>query len=263
MDSAGKVLAFLEKNRGSFISGEEMAAEVGISRNGIWKAIQNLRKQGYQIEAVTRKGYCLPKDSDILSEQGIRSFLKDSASPVKMYVYNEIGSTNTKAMELALAGEPGPSCVAAAAQTAGMAHNDHGFSSPEGGVYVSIFLRKEQIPVSHPRLMIPKAALAVKHALFHVSGVSADIYGINDIYHKEKKIGGILTEVSSDLETGSIQWMVIGMGVNVPISKRNAVTAAIIDELLCPEINEDALQEEYFAGVQDKKEFITRDWLFD
>ncbi len=260
-DSAGKVLAFLEKNRGKFVSGEEMASELGISRNGIWKAIQNLRKQGYQIEAVTRRGYCLPLDSDIISEQGIRSYMNDSTLIPELYVFNEIDSTNKKVMELAFGGSASKTCVAAAMQTAGKAHHEQGFHSPEGGMYLSILLRKEDFIFKNPRMLIPLTALAVKDALWDICHISADLVGINDIYDGERKIGGILTESIGDLETGNVSCVIIGIGVNVPISKRNALTAEIAETILSPGRDRESYLQEYFSCIKNKKEYITKEWF--
>ena len=105
MNSKDKVLFLLEQNRDTYISGEKIAVEIGLSRNSVWKAVNALRSYGYMIEAVSNKGYRLAGESDLLSVQGISPFLDGRVDPSHIHVYPELESTNDTAKKLAVSGQ--------------------------------------------------------------------------------------------------------------------------------------------------------------
>ena len=150
MSSKDKVLEFLESNRGDYISGEALAESLSLSRTAVWKAVNELRKGGYEIEAVSNKGYKLKETNDILSAAGIISCLDEELRIVYkgkdlICVYDSVTSTNRLAKELAIAGGEHGSVIIANEQTTGRGRRDHSFFSPKGGLYMSILLRPESV----------------------------------------------------------------------------------------------------------------------
>ncbi len=205
----------LESNKDVFFSGEEIARKLGVSRNAVWKAIQSLRSDGYPIDAVPNKGYCLSPASDVLSESGIRQYLRGEAQSLDLRVRDSVSSTNLVLRELADAGAPEGTVVVAASQTGGRGRKGRNFFSPEGtGVYVSILL-KPGIGAGDATLITTTAAVAVCDAVEAVSDRKPEIKWVNDVYIGGKKICGILTEASLSMESGRIEYAALGTGVNV------------------------------------------------
>ena len=114
-----RLLELLEKNRGQYISGEEAAKQLDISRTAVWKAVNSLRKEGYEICAVPNKGYSLSSGTDILSVQGIRRYLRPAAAGLQLEVLQEVDSTNNRLREQAAAGALEGTVIVAGRQTAG------------------------------------------------------------------------------------------------------------------------------------------------
>ena len=218
MSVKSSVLIYLESQKNNYVSGEELASRLSCSRTAVWKAIQSLRKEGYSIKAVTNKGYLLEKDSGFLSSEAISSYMNFSESPVPIMVYKEVSSTNLILRQKALeASSPMPdgTMVLAESQSAGRGHLGQSFFSPAGsGLYMSI-LYHPQKRLSQSRLLTASAASAVWEAVSSVCGYELDIKWVNDLYFQGKKVGGILTEVSSSIETGEIDCVITGIGLNL------------------------------------------------
>jgi len=236
MSSKDKILELLELNKADYISGELMAESLGFSRNAVWKAIKELRKQGYIIEASSKKGYRLGKSNDIISEYGIISELmelldkdkaeqreneaKESISEVvrskqgMIHIYDSLDSTNKTAKEMAIKGASGGTIVVAKSQALGRGRREHEFFSPEGGIYMSIILTPEMLPSLEPDVVTALAGVAVCEAIKNLCGIDSSIKPINDLFSEGKKICGILTESGTEFDTGTVQWIVIGIGVN-------------------------------------------------
>lgn len=222
MSVKSSVLTYLESQKSRYVSGEELAARLSCSRTAVWKAIQSLRQEGYTIKAVTNKGYLLEKDSGLLSADMISSYLNSPDIPVM--VYKKVASTNLllrqKALESAssLPGVPSlpdGSMVLAESQSAGRGHLGRGFFSPEkSGLYLSILYHPKAL-LAQSRLVTAAAAAAVWDAVHSVCGYDLDIKWVNDLYFQEKKVCGILTEASSSFETGEIDCIIIGIGLNL------------------------------------------------
>lgn len=208
------LLAALEKSKGIFLSGAALAASLGCSRNAIWKAINSLREEGYPIEAVSNRGYRLPAQSDILSVQALLPYLEHP--DVSVTVLSETPSTNQTLKQLALAEAlPQGSLVIADSQTAGRGRRDHSFySPPKTGLYLSILLRPQQTLESSLTLTAA-AAVAVCRAVRRLYQLELEIKWVNDLFCHHKKIGGILTEAVTDFETGHMDFVVIGVGLNL------------------------------------------------
>ena len=210
-----ELLALLEANRGTYLSGEEMGTRLSVSRTAIWKAIKALEAEGYSITAVPSRGYCLSADTDILSEEGISRYLESSTEQFQIRVLKSCTSTMTLLREDAAQGAPEGLVIAAESQTAGRGRLGRSFHSPEGtGVYMAILLRP-QLPADQAVLITTAAAAAVSEALEALSGKSAGIKWVNDIFIGGKKVCGILTEAAFDMEGGGLEYAVLGIGVNV------------------------------------------------
>ena len=250
----GKTLKKLEECRGQAISGEKLAADIGVSRAAIWKAIESLRKEGYPIAATTNKGYILAEDSDLLSAQGMLPFINEEIYPYggkNIYTYKILESTNKTAKQKAFEGAPNGTIVIAEEQSHGRGRLGRTFFSPANtGLYMSFILRPD-FDTSKSLLVTAAASVAVCRAIKKVSGIETQIKWVNDIFFEGRKICGILTEAISNFESGQIDAIIIGIGVNcnlknedMPeeirdtagslsgIASRNRLAGVIINELM-------------------------------
>lgn len=210
-----KVLAVLEENKGKSVSGSEIAKSVGMTRSAVWKAVMTLREEGYSICAVTNRGYCLAEESDFLSEQAIVPNLRTKALGRKIDVFKTIDSTNNFAKSLAQLGAVHGTAVVSEVQTQGKGRMGRDFYSPMGmGVYMSVIIRPK-LSVEDSLLITSCAAVAAADAIEKVAGLECSIKWVNDIYAGEKKLCGILTEASVDVEQGGLEYAIVGMGINV------------------------------------------------
>lgn len=208
-----RVLEALEANRGEYFSGEALAGKLQVSRSAVWKAISQLRESGYPIDAVSNRGYCLRAESAILSPQSIAQYLTVPGLAVE--VQPVVTSTNTLLRQQAEAGAPEGTVLAATEQTAGKGRRDHSFfSPPDSGLYLSLLLRPE-LAAQEALALTTCAAAAVALAIEDCAGVDAQIKWVNDVFCRGKKVCGILTEAALDLETGGLQYAIVGIGVNL------------------------------------------------
>ncbi len=213
MTTRHRVLALLEQHKGEFISGERIAEDLHMSRAAIWRAVRELRERGYDIEASTRVGYRLALASDKLSAEGIRSAL-DWPEPVAIHYFDSVDSTNKIAKQMALEGAPHGTVVVAGAQQGGRGRLGRSFFSPEGsGLYMSVVMRLD-LPSSLALRITCAAAVSVCVAVESLGSDPASIKWVNDIYMRGKKVCGILTEGASGFESGRIESVIVGIGVN-------------------------------------------------
>ena len=217
MSTKNRILELLEQNRGESISGEHIAGILGISRNAVWKSIKELQKEGYNIFAVTNKGYCLSDENDIISLPGIKPFLSLQSQPYadKIHIYKSLESTNKTAKEMAVAGAGHGTVIISDSQTMGRGRYSRNFFSPSGGLYMSLILRPEVLHFENPTFVTAFAAVSVCEAIESISQRSPKIKWVNDIFIDGKKVCGILTEAVTDFESGSLDWVVLGIGINV------------------------------------------------
>ena len=195
-----------------FVSGQEIADRYSVSRNGIWKTVKKLREEGYDIEAVTNKGYRLKGNINKMSETGIRKCLKGEWSII---ILEETDSTNTYASSLALKGVRENTVVIAESQSGGRGRFNRRFHSPKGnGLYMSI-LFNPRIEMANAPLITSFTAVAVSKAIEKLCGKEVNIKWVNDIYMNGKKICGILTEAGFNFEYGTLDYAVVGIGINV------------------------------------------------
>ena len=214
MTVKSSLLEMLEQHKGEVLSGENIAGELGCTRAAVWKAVKSLREEGYCIEAGPNKGYMLSKHTNRLSQEGIRPFLDDAQ--VYIEVYEEVDSTNQAAKRAAIAGKAGHGAfVLARKQTAGRGRRGRGFYSPmDAGMYISVIL-KPQGTLKDSLLITTAAATAVYRAVKQVCGICLDIKWVNDLFYHGKKVCGILTEAVTDFESGNIEFIVVGIGLNI------------------------------------------------
>ncbi len=225
-----KILNALETQRGKYVSGEELADSLGVSRAAVWKSIESLRKEGHRIKATTNKGYMLESESDLLTAKGISSHLKEGSKVSRVICLGEVDSTNNYAKKLAMNGEPHGTLIAANRQTAGRGRRGHSFESPAGtGLYMSLILRPETEAGKFQMITVADAVavcLAIE-AIYPESKGSIGIKWVNDVYFRGKKICGILTEAVTGFESGEIESVVTGIGINVSTKKFGAETSEI------------------------------------
>ncbi len=216
MTTRDKLLELFEENKGTWFSGEEIAQKLCVSRAAVWKAVKNLRNDGYAIDAVTNKGYCLSVESDILSPQGIQKYLEEECRDMEIKVLSTATSTNALVREKAEQGFPEGYTVVSNEQTAGRGRYGRDFFSPENtGVYLSILLKPSGYLAPQAVRLTVIAAVAMCEAIEAVSEEKARIKWVNDIYVREKKVCGILTEASMGIESGMLDYVVVGAGINL------------------------------------------------
>lgn len=211
-----KILELFESNRDIYFSGEEIAQKLSVSRTAVWKAVKTLQNEGYAIDAVKNKGYCLSVQTDILSVQGIRKYLRSEIMDMEISVVNAVQSTNALVREKANMGASEGYIVLANEQTAGRGRLGRSFFSPKDtGIYMSLLLRPENYAAKQAVRITTMAAVAMCEAIEAVSDEKAGIKWVNDIFVREKKVCGILTEGSFNLESGLLDYAVLGLGINI------------------------------------------------
>lgn len=215
MEIKQQVLKILEENRGNAVNGARLAEKLYVTRSSIWKAVKALQKEGYNIKAVTNKGYCLQTNNDIISSESITPFLKGDAVNFELNVYQTVTSTNTVAKDLASRGAREGTVIIAREQTEGRGRMGRTFYSPDSsGIYFTIILRPK-LNLEDSLLITTATAVAVAKAIESVAGVKASIKWVNDIFAAGKKVCGILTEASLNFESGGLEYAVVGIGINI------------------------------------------------
>ncbi len=244
-----EILKELEKNKGAAVSGGKLAETLGVSRTAVWKAINSLKAEGFDIKNLQSVGYYLDKNSDKLSVEGI---LNCTHHDIKVLLFDELPSTNTKAISIAtkansapitqdatdnIAKKPTATVVIAEKQTAGKGRLGRSFYSPKDtGIYMSIII-KPQLNVEKSLLITTAASLAVAQAIKDVCRLNAQIKWVNDIYIDDKKVCGILTEAVTDFESGQISSLIVGIGINCVANENFDTSAAdLFDEKLSNKI---------------------------
>ncbi len=211
-----KILQVLRQNRQGYVSGQELCRQLGVSRTAIWKYIKQLKDAGYMIEGVQNKGYCLIAAPDILSESEIVSQLHTKWLGNSVKYFEELDSTNTEAKRIAETSDWTQwhgMVVVTDKQTAGRGRRGRDWDSPQGsGLFFSILLKPEIAPSDAAMVTLVKAMAAVK-GIAEVTGLQPQIKWPNDIVLNGKKIVGILTEMSAQVDY--VNHIVVGTGINV------------------------------------------------
>ncbi len=215
MNLKDQILSLLAAEKGSFVSGEELAAHLYVTRAAVWKSIKSLQAEGYTITAVTNKGYALAADTDLFTVATVAEKLTGTAKKLRFIKHPLVTSTNAIVRELADHGEAEGIVVMAEEQSAGRGRKSRGFFSPANtGLYMSILLRPKY-SVADSLLLTTAAATAAALAIEAVTGKNAQIKWVNDVYLDGRKVCGILTEAALAMENGGLDYAVVGIGVNV------------------------------------------------
>ncbi|MCM8796482.1 MAG: biotin--[acetyl-CoA-carboxylase] ligase [Candidatus Omnitrophica bacterium] len=219
-----KILDLL-KRKTNYISGDFLAQRLGISRQALWKHIQDLKELGYDIVAVPHLGYRLQATPDRLFDCEVSRNLNTRILGRKIYYFESITSTMDAAMELGIKGAPEGSVVIAEAQTRGRGRLGRVWFSPKyKGIYFSVILRPKLAPANISILTL-LAAVSVVEAVKKIAGVDTEIKWPNDILLENKKLGGILTELNAEMD--KVNFVIIGIGLNVNNDKRFLPSGAI------------------------------------
>jgi BirA family biotin operon repressor/biotin-[acetyl-CoA-carboxylase] ligase len=206
------VLAFLAEAGDEFVSGEAISDKLGLTRAAVWKHVEALRAQGYRIEALPARGYRLAEVPDRLTPLELRPLVNTHDLAQVLHWYEELGSTNDRAKELADEGAEHGAVVIAESQTAGRGRRGRTWASPaRKNLYFSVILRPELPPARAAELTLV-GSIAICDAL-RQAGVYAGIKWPNDLLASGRKIAGILTELAA--EPDRVHWVVLGAGVNV------------------------------------------------
>ena len=206
------ILTLLRNSR-DYVSGQQLCDQFGVSRTAVWKAINQLKEEGYRIEAVSHKGYRLLESPDVLSRSELLSRLKTKWAGQQLFYLEETGSTNIDAKRYAEEGEPHGTTVIAEKQNAGRGRRGKYWESPPGSaIYMTIMLKPDFAPDKASMLTLVMA-LSVAEAITEATGLQAGIKWPNDVVVNKKKVCGILTELN--VETDYIRHVVIGVGINV------------------------------------------------
>ncbi len=210
-----EVLAALDAVRGRYISGQELAVQLGVSRTAVWKAVAALRRDGIPIKAVTNRGYTLAQSVDVLNAAAVAVQLDEATvKALQIEVVDRLPGTNAALRSRADAGAREGLVLIAQAQSAGRGRGGHSFYSPPGGLYMSILLRPE-IGARQAVGLTAMAAVAAARAAERLCGVPITIKWVNDLWKNGRKVCGILTEAGTDLESGQLEWLVVGIGLNL------------------------------------------------
>ena len=213
MATKDRILELLLSCRGSYLSGEELAMSLGVSRAAVWKGVKALREGGFPIVGQPNRGYCLESGADILSVHGILGLL-NPGGPWKLELRDCVPSTNALLREQAFGGAPEGTVLLAISQSQGRGRMGRPFFSPaDTGVYLSLLLRPKTGAAAGR--VTTMAALAACQAVSALSGEDAGIKWVNDVFLHGKKVSGILTEASFSLEDGTPDYVVLGAGFNL------------------------------------------------
>jgi BirA family biotin operon repressor/biotin-[acetyl-CoA-carboxylase] ligase len=251
--SKWEALSYLENSEG-YISGEFISTKLNISRAAVWKHIKALRAEGYNIESVSNNGYCLVSSPNSITEYEIKKAKKQKGFGEEIVYLETIASTNSAAKKLAEEGAKNGTVVIAESQTGGRGRFGRSFYSPKGeGAFFSVIFRPK-IDLSEASVITCFTAVAVCNGIENACGFRPKVKWTNDILLNSKKICGILTELSLTAETNLVDYIIIGIGLNInnkdfpeeikdiatslfietkKEQKRASIVAHILDELDC------------------------------
>ena len=206
------LLQALSAAEGAYISGQQLAEALGVSRAAVHKAAQALSAQGYALDSAPRRGYRLA-GGDPFCAEAVGPY------PAPVHIYDTLQSSNLTAKQLGTgrctprhAGAHGPPAGGARARPGG------GLKAlPGRGVYLSLILRPA-LSAADAQSATISAAVAVARAVKALCGLELGIKWVNDLYDQGRKVCGILTEAGTDMESGQLEWLVVGIGLNLTTS---------------------------------------------
>lgn len=205
----------LLRERSDYVSGQDLCQRFGVSRTAVWKVIGQLKEEGYEIESVPRKGYRLVQAPDILSQSELVSRMDTAWAGRNVYYFAETDSTNQQAKRLAEAGAPHGTLVVADMQTAGKGRRGRSWQQNPGETIAMTLILRPDFPPEYASMITLAAAHSVVKGIEKVTDMLPMIKWPNDVIVNRKKVCGILTEMGMNLEDGSIDHVVVGIGINV------------------------------------------------
>lgn len=253
-----EILTILKDTDG-YVSGQELCERFGVSRTAVWKAMNQLKKEGYEIESVQNKGYHLVKTPDILSKNELVSIRKTKWVGTEICYFDVTDSTNTQAKSLGEGDAPNGTLVVAGKQESGRGRRGRSFESPAGtGIFMTLLLRPEIEPQNASMLTLV-SALAVAKGIEHMVDLPVQIKWPNDIVINGKKVCGILTEMSAQMDY--VNYIVIGIGINVsneefPEEIKDVATSIYLES--GKHVNRAMLIEKIWEGFEDYYELYEK-----
>lgn len=213
MDTRKKLITLLSNHEGGYISGQRLSEELQISRSAIWKHMKALEKDGFEIEAVSRKGYRIVSAPNEMSSSSIQWGLETEWLGKKVIFEKQTDSTQKIAHMLANEGASHGTVVVADEQLQGRGRLSRPWYSKKGkGIWMSIILRPDMEPYRAPQLTL-LTAVATSNMLKQTAKIPVQIKWPNDIYIHDRKLAGILTEMQG--EQDRIEYVIIGIGMNI------------------------------------------------
>lgn len=251
----------------SYISGQELCQKFGVSRTAVWKHIKALKEEGYVIDSVSNKGYKLVRCPDVLTAEDIKSSLSTTWLGRTVKVMKTVDSTNLEAKRLAEAGASHGTLVTAEEQTSGKGRRGRSWISVPGqGVWMSFVLRPD-IELENSSMLTLVAALAVEKGIKDAAGIDGRIKWPNDVLVNGKKVCGILTELSAQMD--ELNYIVVGIGINANIAQfpeevRDKATSLLAEtgetvdrtRLLCQVLKHFEHDYELFRRTEDFSELM-------
>lgn len=251
----------------SYISGQELCQKFGVSRTAVWKHIKALKEEGYVIDSVSNKGYKLVRCPDVLTAEDIKSSLSTTWLGRTVKVMKTVDSTNLEAKRLAEAGASHGTLVTAEEQTSGKGRRGRSWISVPGqGVWMSFVLRPD-IELENSSMLTLVAALAVEKGIKDAAGIDGRIKWPNDVLVNGKKVCGILTELSAQMD--ELNYIVVGIGINANIAQfpeevRDKATSLLAEtgetvdrtRLLCQVLKHFEHDYELFRKTEDFSELM-------
>lgn len=205
-----EILAMLQEE--TYVSGQAICNRLNVSRTAVWKMINRLREEGYEIEAVPNKGYCLKHIPDVITREACLKEMDTEWVGQNIIYREEVDSTNTLAKKLGEEGAPHGTLVVADMQTRGKGRLGRSWYIPKGQAIAMSLILRPQVEPQYASMLTLVAALAVSRAIDEKTGIRTEIKWPNDIVYQGKKICGILTEMSADMDT--IHYVIVGIGIN-------------------------------------------------
>lgn len=219
----GRIIQFLKQADG-YVSGEEMSDDLHISRAAVWKYIDQLRQDGYDILAVPHLGYKLQSLPDKMLAHEIQFGLSTKFMGQKVFTFDSLPSTMDEAFRLGMEGAPEGSVICAEGQTKGRGRLGRSWLSPKGkGIYCSLILRPRLLPTQMPPLTL-MTAVALAEAIRQTTSVQSVIKWPNDLFIHSRKVAGILTELRAEVD--QVKFVVIGVGLNVNTNSHQLLDTA-------------------------------------
>ena len=256
----GRILEILRKSR-DYISGEEISAELGVSRSAVWKNIGKLRGKGYIIDAVSNRGYRLSEGIDLPISDEIHRYLETECFGSEIVYMDSVDSTNNLAMILAARGAAHGTVVTADQQTNGKGRKGREWISPPGSnLYISIILRPEVSPADASQIPVLSVIASVRALERTVSDLSFEIKWPNDIYCRGRKISGTLCEMKAEIDR--VNHVVVGTGIDVNMKPSDDIIQDIATSLFM-ETGIEYSRVRLAAFLLEELEIVYNSWLIE